>query len=112
MEPGDWFRMVQEAAHAAEELGVGKPSLSHPAEVFVVLGRVLTEESEVFRQTPGTGKVVHVEERVWRSHSLIILQSGAHHHWQDLQQQYLHHSDPFALVEVQGVSALISLLGS
>ena len=80
--------MMQETTDSAEELGVGKPALVDPEEVFVVLGGVCIEESEMFSQAPGTWEVVHVEERVWRTHSFIILQSGSHHHWQNLQQQY------------------------
>ena len=87
------FRMVEEATQPAEELRVRKLSLSEPAKVFVVLGRVLTEESQVLGETAGPWKVVHVKEGVRRSHSLIILQSGPHHHRQNLHQQLFHNSD-------------------
>ena len=85
--------MVEEATQPAEELRVRKLSLSEPAKVFVVLGRVLTEESQVLSQTAGPWEIVHVKEGVRRSHSLIILQSGSHHHWQNLHQQLFHNSD-------------------
>ena len=85
--------MVQEATDSTEELGVGKPSLLDPVEVFVVLSRVFIEESEVFGQTAGSRELVHVEERVGRSHCLVVLQSGSHHHWQNLQEKYCYPSD-------------------
>ena len=69
---------------------VEKTGLSDPMEVFVVLRRVFTEESEMFSQAPGPREVVHVEERVGRSHGLVVLQSGSHHHWQNLQGKYFY----------------------
>ena len=39
--------MVQQPAQPAEELGVRKSALSDPAEVFVVLSRVLVEEGQM-----------------------------------------------------------------
>ena len=84
--------MVQQPAQPAEELGVRKSALSDPAEVFVVLSRVLVEEGQVLGQAPGAWEAVHVKERVGRRHGGIILRSGSHHHRQNLHQQYCHQS--------------------
>ena len=81
---GDGPGVVEEAAHPAEELGVGEVAATNPGQVFDVLLRVLVEESQVLGKSLRTGKVVHMKERVWRSECFVILWPGSHDDGEDL----------------------------
>ena len=73
---------VKHGADSAEELGVHPLTLGLPVEELVVHLVVLVQHLQVLCQVGRVLELVHMQERIGRSHSFVILNTCSHHDWE------------------------------
>ena len=80
----DLGRLVEHGAQPAEEVSVDEATRFLPLKVLIVERVVLIEQVQVLGQLLGTGKVVHVDERVLRRVLLVVDARCPHHYGQNI----------------------------